>query len=105
VDSKEKLLEIARRLARRTSTGGVKWERTSEDTTFQVSLEDVSVLVWSRRGLFGLSVMNASGTVVDGISTDSFLGEPELLPGLYDMARRDALQVDRTIDDVLRKLS
>jgi hypothetical protein len=114
----QRLIDLAKNLLQRTQEGGVSWTATDNETAFLFSGTNSSVQINSYTDRDGdmhtvLSILNSRGTVVDSIE-DEFRPAPidgyepedwnEVLDDLYYAARRNALDVDSTLDDLLADL-
>jgi hypothetical protein len=109
----ESLVEIARRLTAATSAGQVEWTAV-EDTVFLWTGKGSSVGVRSRDGdgeePYELDVFNAAGQKVETLGSEWTADDQHPAPwnesvaGLYRAARRQALGVDRILNDLLAEL-
>lgn len=110
-----KLAELAKRLLERTEGGAIRWEQTDQPSYFTTVLSSGSVAIEQRSGsVFQLSVLNPDGvrleaatgrtdqeTVLSAFDRAPTEDEERLnrfLPGLHDLARRQALGVDEALD-------
>jgi hypothetical protein len=123
----EKLLKLIKRLDEKTSAKAIPWEETAAQNAFQVSFPNQSVAIYRDVDYTGnefylIKVRDQDGNTLDEYSTFTRV-EPELLQLVYpdhpkpssatiypvmerihENARRQVLNVDRAIDDILSEL-
>lgn len=118
--SKQKLMitkeyrELIDKIILRTSEGKIKWETTSDKNKFlcRISLKTIVVHSYvyynqesdSNLQSISFEILDLMGEKIDGIYVDE--SEPDYIKmtDLYDMTRRNALNIDRTIRDLLDAL-
>lgn len=114
----EKILKIVRHLYATTREGNVAWEKTTSRTAFQTAFPGYTVRIWLREGMeqpdaqdVVVAVYDAIGTKLEE-ATDVDLQKiaPEgaqvysMMLELYDLARRQALGVEKALDTLLSTL-
>jgi hypothetical protein len=115
--TEQRMLKLLRRLHAKTAQGQVQWEGTAKEGMFQSSFPNyvVRISVDSRgEGSapdYFLTIRNAAGRVVESTSDvaidQGMNGPPQAFPlmkELHDMARRQALGVDKALDSLLSEL-
>lgn len=115
-DDGEKIVGIVRGLLEKTGSGLVKWKEGGEDEFFAtVGTGSVTIGYEGEVGLFGalvarhlvVKVLNKRGSLIASARGDTSIGPLErkdwepLLSQLFTVARRQALQVDAVLDNVL----
>lgn len=106
----EKLVRLARLLYERTKDGDIRWEETALRDTFQCSFPSYSVLI-SQKSFSGLAdpkpmrilkICNEEGKTIEEISDAAppLSGRIELKE-LFELARRDAMGVEKALDEIL----
>jgi len=114
--SYEKLAKIAELLYERTKNNNIKWEATESHDVFQASFSHSSVRIEETQNKFNrhetdieITVINEDGEVVEQFTDEDI---SELLEKSYQKnggytkkARRDALGVDVTLDEIIEVLS
>lgn len=113
-DLDERILRLAKRLLEMTNEGSIQWERgsSSRDDVFAWSSPRSTVTIWSRdkdkSHPFVLAITDASGTEVERVTDigdgPSYMSLWEIMDDLYPLVRRQALQVDKVINDLLEDL-
>lgn len=112
----EKLFRLVQRLNAKTLAGGVVWERTSTRNAFQTSFPtfvvrlaetweegaDAPDYVISIRDESGLTIERATDVELTGAVPDS--NAFSVMRDLYNLARRQALNVDSALDSLLTEL-
>ena len=104
----EKLLAIAQALITRTKAALQAWKETAIETRFHTSLEDTTISIQALPGnvdKYVISVINKNGRAVEELRAREDQQEGKPLMELYQLARRQALRVDETLDSLLRRLS
>jgi hypothetical protein len=102
----DKLLNIAAKLLEKTQHGSAHWQETADEDTFQSSLTDSAITIrCASGGQYSLAIINDKGREVAHLIMQGSLDDAGVLVELYDAAKREALQVDQAIDDVLKGLS
>src|SRR4051812_5441065 len=112
----EKLFRLVQKLHAKTLAGGVVWERTSIRNAFQTSFPTFVVRVselWEEGADspdYAISIRDESGLTIER-ATDAELtkANPDsnafpIMRDLYNMARRQALNVDSALDSLLAEL-
>jgi hypothetical protein len=108
----ERLIELTRRLKAATDAGQLEWAAV-EDTTFLWTASHGAVGVRSRDGdgeePYELDVFGAERQKVETLTSEWTADEQpapwnEAVAHLYRAARRQALGVDRILEDLLREL-
>ena len=98
--------EVLTRLIQRTGEGGVPWQPTSDEQTFIVAYGNLSALI--QIDSFGdtvLKIMNVGNEIErldSGVEVEDDISAQ--LTTLHQMARRDALGVDKQLDEFLDKI-
>jgi hypothetical protein len=106
--STDKMIKIAERLLVKTKEGSISWEETEDEYCFQTSLTEYSIRIKGPKmaNPFGTSyfikLLNQKGTELESISDKD--AKPGLLEDLYSIARKNALNVDKAIDDILNEI-
>jgi hypothetical protein len=109
-DAVQRMVDIATELISQTSQGRVRWSTTDRDDVFQFSTTRASMTIepGSRQQTFVLRVLNERGVQVEALaaSGEPFTRDPggRELSELYELARRQALEVDDVLDTVLDEL-
>ena len=111
-----KLWEFIQKLAAKSDTGNVSWERTAEDGIYQVSFPNFTVRTFYRGGGgdpdYIVQILNEDGSIVEETSDaqltqmadTSIVGAFSLMRKLYEAARRKAMGVDNALDALLEAL-
>ncbi len=101
--------QILSGLIRRTEEGRLKWSRAVENDRFVTSVDAISVVIieqdYPGSNRFRLDILDESGETVESLSfRDMSPGQDELLARLYVLARRQALNVDSTLEKLAKGL-
>lgn len=106
-----RLRELVKRLIIATEQGSIKWEETDVATTFISVFSDgptvqISSADGDGRHPYVLDVANSHGTIVDSLrsSNNSDLWDDDDMQELYELARRDATNVDDILDVIFNEL-
>jgi hypothetical protein len=117
--TESKLLELLSRIESKTMKGEMKWEATAEQEQFQTILANVILRIDLERVDFEhvptLTLVNKDGVVMESIQgamlrdASSRAYNDEWLPArqlanIHKFARRQALGLDKAIDDLLSQL-
>jgi hypothetical protein len=109
----DKYQQLVERLAFKTDQGEVDWREAAGPDTFQVSFANYSItlsLSQNREGatLYVISILNSEGRTVDSFSDQDLEGRGaeyfRIMGELYHKARRQALGVDKALDEILGQL-
>ncbi|SRR5258708_5616135 len=112
--SDDKLATLLVELAKRTRTGSLNWERTAAEGVYQASFPRYTVQLSVKYNPQGpddylVTILDSEGSVIEKVADPDLadrLSDPlELMSKMYSSARRQALGVDRAIDDILGELS
>lgn len=113
--SDDKLRMLIKRLLVKTIAGEVRWSETPSQEAFQASFPSYSVEVECAGGATYFRVYNSEGRVLDWTSDKVIEHEDkenfdesddaEKLIELYGLARRQALGVERALDELLATLT
>lgn len=103
MNDQEKLMAIAMGLLTRTQLREIVWKETAAENSFQTSREEHTILIARTpyREL-SLKVLNKNGRAVQELTLDAKSPDAAVLQELYTIASRQALQVDETLDKLLR---
>jgi hypothetical protein len=109
----DKYQHLVERLVAKTDRGEVDWKEAAGSDTFQVSFANYSLTLsvsQNREGstLYVISILNSEGRTVDSFS-DEDLDDGggryyPIMGELYHKARRQALGVDKALDEILGQL-
>lgn len=107
-------------LVEKTAAGTAKWEPTSKDDTFALSLADftvrISAIPTREPGVQGqdtlIEIVNSGGAIIDSFTDVELAAETGARPeatykkmnSLYTSARRAALGVDAALDKLIEEL-
>jgi hypothetical protein len=110
----DKYQQLVERLAVKTDQGEVYWKEAAGPDTFQISFPNYSLTLSSqnRQGsiLYVISILNSEGRTVDSFSDEDLDGDGRggryftMMGELYHNARRQALGVDKALDEILGQL-
>jgi hypothetical protein len=119
--STEKYQRLVEGLVSKTSRHELDWKTTADTNAFQVSLRQFSIVFSEetmRRSPINafaavtsykvrkFSILNPNGEEIDAFSEDDLSGEIATdLATLYQDVRRQALGVDRALDEILEELT
>jgi hypothetical protein len=110
----DKLTRLLLELAKRTRNGSFSWEPTAAEGVYQASFSRYTVQLSVQRTPVGsedyvLTILNSDGMVIERAADTDFANRlNDALPvmsEMYSAARRQALGVDRAIEDILGELS
>lgn len=117
MESKDRLIGILTLLITKTTEKTITWEASASENIFLVSLPECTVSIVRqpavrtptgfRGGKFLMSVRNAEGRVIDFLSASPESPEGEVyaqLGELYELARRQALRIDETLERLRQTL-
>lgn len=107
--------ELIERLIDNTDQGKLQWEKTNRSAQFMACMSKVDILVMHDLSLnkitYTFAIETKEGSTIDFIKasekestifvSDDFI----LLSNIYEKARRNALNIDKTIDDILGELN
>lgn len=109
---------IIKKLHKKTINEGVLWEETETNNEFQVAFPQYSVRVselydsWGdSHGAFEISIFNEKGNQIESADSDELRNKhdehdlADMLISLHEMARRRALRVDESLEDLLGYLN
>lgn len=114
---RDRMTKLAKQLLRRTLNGQISWNETDNENEFIYSASDSSVAIQNNNtrsitGRYTLTVRNWRGTIVQQLQ--SALRESdfveiqedwnEVLLDLYEAARRNALNIEGMLDDLITEL-
>jgi len=98
----------------KTDAVQLKWEEGSKKATFRVSFPEYTILLSIRpcadspEDDYYISIFNSEGTLIEETSDRelaTFIPNAyQQMQSLYDKARRQALGVDKAIDNILENL-
>ena len=107
----DKRIDLLNALAACTRHGGITWEETEREGTFQTSLPKYSFRISTRPTESGREVIvdlhDQMGQRIERMSQSQFVqcGDPgDRLVRMYESARRQALNVDASIEEALELL-
>lgn len=104
-----KIGRLVEALAKQTNEGKIRWQQTAFDGIYQVSFTNISAQISREGNDIWISLRNSEGLEIEKFS-DVEAGQAglqnsyDLMGRLYETARREALGVDKAIDDLLLQL-
>lgn len=111
----DKLRKLINRLLDKTRAAELHWSETPSKEAFQVSFPSYSVEVDCSDEVTYLRVYNSEGRIIDETSDRAIMfddfgsnfqsGDVEKIQELYRLARRQALGVDRALEELLATLT
>lgn len=108
--SDPKLSQLVHELVQKTQAGRIRWKKTDRSTAFLASAKSGSFVI-DQESLVGgasLVIFDPNGSEVTRLQQTRLGVFPETwsneLSRLYEVARNNALGVDRVIDDLLQEL-
>jgi hypothetical protein len=107
-----KEIELIARIREKTLHEGLQWIETGNADSFQVSFPDSSIIILLRTGNNGedivFQILNSSGEIIreidDAEISEQLSGGYNYMKEIWSQARSVALNVDRTIDNILKEL-
>lgn len=107
-----KLFEICNALLTGTREGRLVWQETEDPDAFEINFPDYSIRVALRKnrarlGLtpYVLQVYNDQGRLIETAAGDGMAAMSHVLEELYELVKRQALGIDKALDDLLSRLS
>jgi hypothetical protein len=117
--TEKKLFEMLEKLERKTSANELKWEATANETSFQTQLSYYIIKIKQlidQEKIHLLEIIDKDGTTLESIDSDELHrrldleGDLEaesvrqLMETLFIKARRNALGVEKALDNILNEL-
>ncbi len=105
-----KIAQLVKRVHDQTQAGKIPWEETENDKVFQASFPTYTIRYSVRGDDYVLTIYNDQGSVVERVDDTNFAEDEvgfEPYPTMretYESARRQALGVEKAIDDILHYL-
>ena len=104
-----KLGQILSGLVQRTEDGRLKWRRGAQHDRFVTSVDAISVVIQeiqsSSHNRYRLDILDESGETVESLRyEDTSPEQDEQLARLYVLARRQALNIDSTLEKLAKGL-
>ena len=114
------MTKVAEQLLRRTLAGDISWAETDKEDDYLYSGSDSSASIYfsrrsgSVRGRYVLTVFNSRGTRIEELRSDYVrtnegvieeAGWNGVLSELHEAARRNALDIEGVLDDLIAELS
>ena len=112
----DKLHIFVRTLKARTDEGKINWQPTVEEAVYQAAFPNYLVKIWMRPSIYQqqeedacVAILNKDGSVIEEFDDvtltgtgfkESFL----LMRELYRLARRNAMGLDKALDEILSGL-
>jgi len=93
----DKIVRLVRLLLEKTKVGEIKWKETAKLNIFQCSLSNYSLLI-SRQTL---TVCDKEDNIIEEVDGPAPLQEGVQLSELFELARRDAMGVEKALDEIL----
>ena len=112
--SREKTVELIKKLNEKTTAGELGWQESERPDVFQASFARYSVRIGYSQIAgdedYWLAIANLSGDVIESVTSSelSLSGEMQgaymTMREIYNLARRQVFGVDGAIDDILRSM-
>ena len=101
---KSKMIELAERLLSSTRARKLTWREGVKKNSYAVDFPDMSLSIENFRGDFTLELINDKGAVIETLSPIGSDPDRDKLREIYDIARRQVLDIDGTIDKAIEYL-
>lgn len=95
--------EILIKLHQLSDEGKITWETTADASTFSAVIGNSSALISKEGSTINLTLLNSYGENLDHMYSEDW--ENTRMQQLYESARREALNVDAELDNVLVELN
>jgi len=108
--SYSKLNKIVKKLSEKTEAEKIEWEPTALEGVFQTAFSDYTIRLGTStvRGGVEIYIYNYAGELMESANCDALLSFDnniyETMSKMYGAARRQALGVDKALDDILTAL-
>lgn len=115
--SYQKIATVIEALSNNTAMQKISWKKTEEDSQFSVSFPNYSAIIAKDVYVdvhghecadYSLKITNSDGEIVEEIADDDlreYIHEPwQLMKEMHDTARRQAMGVEKALDDILEQL-
>ena len=99
-----KMIELANELLRSARSGNLAWEEDSEEDGYTVDFPDVSLSIVSQGNNFALELINAEGETIESLRSAVAPQVWETLKEIFELARRQAWDIDGNISKALQYL-
>lgn len=105
------IYEIIPKLIERTDQDKLPWQTTADEETFVAVVGNLSVSIAPRGYHYFFQVLNEEGREIEHLYTalvddiEAQIELQEMLSDLYGKAKRNALQVDSKLDELLTELT
>lgn len=115
LSTEARMLKLIQKLHANTVNGKVKWERTTSSNVFQASFSNYALRISVKQESseapdYYLYIKDEQGITVESTSDTDIeqaipgSGAYKLMGALHEMARRQALGVDKALDSLLEEL-
>lgn len=103
----DRLILLVDRLLEKTEAGAQHWRQTPVENEYSTSFPKYSIVLGGGKQFY-LRIHGPDGKFIDGIAehdlAQTLLGGDDKLKRLYTLARRDALDVDKALDELLASI-
>jgi O-succinylbenzoate synthase len=109
----KKIAKLVVSLHQKTIDGKLNWEQTDKRGIFQLSLPNYAIRFWMRSkgeqaADYIISIYDSEGNLVEQASDVDLKNDLsksyEIMKGMYELARRKAMGVDKALDDIISQL-
>lgn len=115
-----KIADLVKTLARKTSEDKVFWVQTERPNVFQTSFPSYSVRIFDKLVMTNedenqqrldmiVQIINENGDVVEEVSDEDlkgiFPGPFTVMRNMFDIARRQAMGVEKAIEEIMQALA
>jgi hypothetical protein len=97
--------ELIEATMQKTEEGKLQWTGLGDDF-YQASIGENSVTIRNQQGFCVFAIRNSEGTIIDKMEAGVHnTADNRLLQQLFLQARRQALRVDQTLEEIKRTLN
>lgn len=104
----EKVIQIIKLISEKTYKNEVTWEKGSKSKSYRVTYPNYTIYIEESNADYIVYIVNNEGIVIEHASDvdlkNEFSDSLGLMRNLYIKARRIALGVDETLDNILKDL-
>ena len=103
--AESRMVEVAEELLRRSEAGDLSWEAPFTSNFYTVNLQDISLVIFNPgRDEYLLTLRDYVGKEIESYHAEPGTAGFQTLAQLFEVARRQALDVEGNIDKALEYL-
>ncbi len=100
----KKIISVFKKVKELTDQGKLLWKEEADGNTFYTSINDYRVYIGKSVGMVSFELFNHHNIRIGSLEQGGYFDNTEGLDAFYEQVRKNVLQIDDGLDDLLNQL-